>query len=174
MNILEFNFLKKYEVIYKLFLILLILIILSNKSYSDIFKVENTILKTDYSKEKYSRNEAIIEAINSSFDTFAKRVLVEDEYWKIKNIDFNNINESIVKFNILAEEKNKKNFIFKTSITFHKKKIQNLLNSRNIIYTDTVSSPVLVIPIVKYNNILNYGKTIFFFRIGIWKEIKLS
>ena len=72
MNILEFNFLKKYEVIYKLFLILLILIILSNKSYSDIFKVENTILKTDYSKEKYSRNEAIIEAINSSFDTFAK------------------------------------------------------------------------------------------------------
>ena len=56
MNILEFNFLKKYELIYKLFLILLILIILSNKSYSDIFKVENTILKTDYSKEKYSRN----------------------------------------------------------------------------------------------------------------------
>ena len=152
MNSLEFNFLKKYEVIYKLFLILLILIILSNKSYSDIFIVENTILKTDYSKEKYSRNEAIIEAINSSFDTFAKRVLVKDEYWKIKNIDFNNINESIVKFNILAEEKNKKNFIFKTSITFHKKKIQNLLNSRNIIYTDTVSSPVLVIPILKYNN----------------------
>ena len=154
MYILKFNFLKKYEVIYKLFLILLTLIILPNKTYSDIFKVENTILKTDYSKEKYSRNEAIIEAINSSFDTFAKRVLVEDEYWKIKNIDFNNINESIVKFNILAEEKNKKNFIFKTSITFHKKKIQNLLNSRNIIYTDTVSSPVLVIPIVKYNNII--------------------
>ena len=122
MNILEFNFLKKYDAIYKLFLILLILIILSNKSYSDIFTVENTILKTNYSKEKYSRNEAIIEAINSSFDTFAKRVLVEDEYWKIKNINFNNINEAIVKFNILAEEKNKKNFIFKTSITFHKKK----------------------------------------------------
>ncbi len=162
MNILEFNFLKKYEVIYKLFLILLILIILSNKSYSDIFKVENTILKTDYSKEKYSRNEAIIEAINSSFDTFAKRVLVEDEYWKIKNIDFNNINESIVKFNILAEEKNKKNFIFKTSITFHKKKIQNLLNSRNIIYTDTVSSPVLVIPIIKYNNIIKLWEDNFF------------
>ena len=96
MNILEFNFLKKYEVIYKLFLILLILIILSNKSYSDIFKVENTILKTDYSKEKYSRNEAIVEAINSSFDTFAKRVLVEDEYWKIKNIDFNNIDRKSV------------------------------------------------------------------------------
>ena len=75
MNILEFNFLKKYVAIYKLFLILLILIILSNKSYGDIFKVENTILKTDYSKEKYSRNEAIIEAINSSFDTFAK------EFW---------------------------------------------------------------------------------------------
>ena len=162
MNILEFNFLKKYEVIYKLFLILLILIILSNKSYSDIFKVENTILKTDYSKEKYSRNEAIIEAINSSFDTFAKRVLVEDEYWKIKNIDFNNINESIVKFNILAEEKNKKNFIFKTSITFHKKKIQNLLNSRNIIYTDTVSSPVLVIPILKYNNTIKLWEDNFF------------
>ena len=162
MNILEFNFLKKYEVIYKLFLILLILIILSNKSYSDIFKVENTILKTDYSKEKYSRNEAIIEAINSSFDTFAKRVLVEDEYWKIKNIDFNNINESIVKFNILAEEKNKKNFIFKTSITFHKKKIQNLLNSRNIIYTDTVSSPVLVIPILKYNNTIRLWEDNFF------------
>jgi len=162
MNILEFNFLKKYEAIYKLFLILLILIILSNKSYSDIFKVENTILKTNYSKEKYSRNEAIIEAINSSFDTFAKRVLVEDEYWKIKNIDFNNINESIVKFNILAEEKNKKNFIFKTSITFHKKKIQNLLNSRNIIYTDTVSSPVLVIPIIKYNNIIKLWEDNFF------------
>jgi hypothetical protein len=162
MNILEFNFLKKYEVIYKLFLILLILIILSNKSYSDIFKVENTILKTDYSKEKYSRNEAIIEAINSSFDTFAKRVLVEDEYWKIKNIDFNNINESIVKFNILVEEKNKKNFIFKTSITFHKKKIQNLLNSRNIIYTDTVSSPVLVIPILKYNNTIKLWEDNFF------------
>ena len=152
MNILEFNFLKKYEAIYKLFLILLILIIFSNKSYSDIFKVENTILKTDYRKEKYSRNEAIIEAINSSFDTFAKRVLVEDEYWKIKNIEYNDINESILKFNILLEEKNKKNFIFKTSITFHKKKIQNLLNSRNIIYTDTTSSPVLVIPILKYNN----------------------
>ena len=162
MNILEFNFLKKYEVIYKLFLILLILIILSNKSYSDIFKVENTILKTDYSKEKYSRNEAIIEAINSSFDTFAKRVLVEDEYWKIKNINFNNINEAIVKFNILAEEKNKKNFIFKTSITFHKKKIQNLLNSRNIIYTDTVSSPVLVIPILKYNNTIKLWEDNFF------------
>ena len=162
MNILEFNFLKKYEAIYKLFLILLILIILSNKSYSDIFKVENTILKTDYSKEKYSRNEAIIEAINSSFDTFAKRVLVEDEYWKIKNIEFNNINESIVKFNILAEEKNKKNFIFKTSITFHKKKIQNLLNSRNIIYTDTVSSPVLVIPILKYNNTIKLWEDNFF------------
>ena len=137
MNILEFNFLKKYKVSYKLFLILLILIILPNKTYSDIFKVENTILKTNYDKEKYTRNEAIIEAINSSFDIFAKRVLVENEYWKIKNIDFNNINESIVKFNILQEEKNKKNFIFKTSITFHKKKIQNLLNSRNIIYTDT-------------------------------------
>ena len=162
MNILEFNFLKKYEVIYKLFLILLILIILSNKSYSDIFKVENTILKTDYSKEKYSRNEAIIEAINSSFDTFAKRVLVEDEYWKIKNIEFNNINESILKFNILEEEKNKKNFIFKTSITFHKKKIQNLLNSRNIIYTDTVSSPVLVIPILKYNNTIRLWEDNFF------------
>ena len=99
MNILEFNFLKKYEVSYKLFLILLILIILPTKTYSDIFKVENTILKINYNKEKYSRNEAIVEAINSSFETFAKRVLAEDEYWKIKNVDFNNINESIEKFN---------------------------------------------------------------------------
>ena len=162
MNILEFNFLKKYKVSYKLFLILLILIILPNKTYSDIFKVENTILKTNYDKEKYTRNEAIIEAINSSFDIFAKRVLVENEYWKIKNIDFNNINESIVKFNILQEEKNKKNFIFKTSITFHKKKIQNLLNSRNIIYTDTISSPVLVIPILKYNNTIKLWEDNFF------------
>lgn len=154
MNILEVNFFKKYHEICKLFIILFILVILPKATYSDIYKVENTIIKKNYNIEKYDKNKAIIEAINSSFSKFAKRILVEDEYWKIKNIDFLNINESIVKFNILEEKKNKNEFIFKTLITFDRKKTQDLLNNRNIVYTDTISSPVILLPIIKNKNII--------------------
>ena len=130
----------------------ILVLIFSSKSFGDVYNVENQILIEKWNNSKNFRDELIGKAIKSSFQELSLRLLIDNEKWKIRNIESNEIKYLINKVNILEEKKVNSNYEVKFSISFNKEKIREFYTSRNIIFTDFVSQPIMVFPIIKNKN----------------------
>ena len=130
----------------------ILVLIFSSKSFGDVYNVENQILIEKWNNSKNFRDELIGKAIKSSFQELSLRLLIDNEKWKIRNIESNEIKYLINKVNILEEKKVNSDYEVKFSISFNKEKIREFYTSRNIIFTDFVSQPIMVFPIIKNKN----------------------
>lgn len=130
----------------------ILVLIFSSKSFGDVYNVENQILKEKWNNSKNFRDELIGKAIKSSFQELSVRLLIDNEKWKIRNIESTEIKFLIDKINILEEKKVNADYQVRFSILFNKEKIREFYNSRNIIFTDFVSQPIMVFPVIKNKN----------------------
>ena len=126
--------------------------IVASNSYSDVYNIENQILKEKWNNSKNFREDLINKAILNSFKELSFRLLIDNEKWKIRNIESTNIKPLVSKISILEEKKIKSEYEVKLSIFFDKEKVKSFYNKRNIIFTDLASLPVMVFPILKNNN----------------------
>jgi Uncharacterized protein conserved in bacteria (DUF2066). len=64
----------------------------------------------------------------------------------------------------LDEKKINENYQISISVLFDKNKVRKFFNQKNIIYTESVSDPILVFPIIKDKNTLNLWNDNFFIK----------
>jgi len=145
-----FNF-RQYSKIIKKVIFFIIFLSITNRAYGDVYTVDGIILKKKFANTKDFRLNLIDQGIIDSFKFLSERLIIEKEYWKIKNIESSKIKETILKVNIVDEKKVGPEYQIILSINFDKNKIKQFFNQRNISYTDIVSEPVMVFPIIKKN-----------------------
>ncbi len=145
-----FNF-RQYSKIIKKVIFFIIFLVITNRAYGDVYTIDSIILKKKFANTKDFRLNLIDKGIIDSFKFLSERLIIEKEYWKIKNIESSKIKETILKVNILDEKKVGSEYQINLSINYDKNKIKQFFNQRNISYTDIVSEPVMVFPIIKKN-----------------------
>ena len=157
-------FFGEYSKKVKKVLFFIIFLLVSNNSYSDVYRVENTIIQEKFKNSKDFRDNLINKGIITSFEKLSRRLTVEREFWKIKNIESNNIRELVSEVSFLDERKINENYQISISVLFDKNKVRKFFNQKNIIYTESVSDPILVFPIIKDKNTLNLWNDNFFIK----------
>ena len=157
-------FFGEYSKKVKIVLFFIIFLLVSNNSYSDVYRVENTIIQEKFKNSKDFRDNLINRGIIASFEKLSRRLMVEREFWKIKNIESNNIRELVNEISFLDEKKINENYQISISVLFDKNKVRKFFNQKNIIYTESVSDPILVFPIIKDKNTLNLWNDNFFIK----------
>lgn len=155
-------FIKSFAKSIKIFLLLLFFLFTATYSYSDAYRVENVIIQESFQNTKNFRQNLINKGIISSFQTLSKRILLESQFWKIKNIDSKLAKEMTRTVSLHGEQKIDNNYEINLSVVYDKNKVKNFFNSRNITYTETVSQPIMLFPIIKENDTITIWENNFF------------
>ena len=96
-------YLNQYSKKIKKVIFFLLFFNVSTYSYSDVFRVENVIIQQKFSSSKDFREDLINKAIITSFEKLSRRIMVEQEFWKIKNIESSKIAEMVNNVSIVDE-----------------------------------------------------------------------
>ena len=155
-------FIKSFAKSIKIFLLLLFFLFTATYSYSDAYRVENVIIQESFQNTKNFRQNLINRGIISSFQTLSKRILLESQFWKIKNIDLKLAKEMTKTVSLQGERKIDNNYEINVSVVYDKNKVKNFFNSRNITYTETVSQPIMLFSIIKENDTITIWENNFF------------
>jgi len=131
-------FIKSFAKSIKIILLLLSFLFTATYSYSDAYRVENVIIQESFQNTKNFRQNLINKGIISSFQILSKRILLESQFWKIKNIDSNLAKEMTRTVSLQGERKIDNNYEINLSVVYDQNKVKNFFNSRNIAYTETV------------------------------------
>jgi len=168
----RFYFIKSFPKSIKIILLLLTFLFTGTHSYSDAYRVENVIIQESFQNRKEFRQNLINKGVISSFEILSKRILLESQFWKIKNIDSKLAKEMTRAVSLKGERKIGNNYQINLSVLYEKQKVNDFFNSRNITYTETVSQPIMLFPIVKENNTLSTWENNFF--SDNWDKSKFS
>ena len=143
---------------FKLIIIILVIFlktgnVLSNDS---LFNVNNIKIPNKLS----SSNEILAnKAIEKAYEELIERVLLQEDFPKLKKLPFNEIKELVSYYQILEDKNNIKIF----NIFFDKDKFHNLFFRYSISYSDVVSNELYLLPILKEDDQLYiYSKNYFY------------
>ena len=165
-------FIKSFGKSIKIILLLLSFLFTATYSYSDAYRVENVIIQESFQNTKNFRQNLINKGIISSFQILSKRILLESQFWKIKNIDSKLAKEMTRTVSLQGERKIDNNYEINLSVVYDQNKVKNFFNSRNIAYTETVSQPIMLFPIIKENDTITIWENNFF--SANWDKSKYS
>ena len=168
----KFYFIKSFGKSIKIILLLLSFLFTATYSYSDAYRVENVIIQESFQNTKNFRQNLINKGIISSFQILSKRILLESQFWKIKNIDSKLAKEMTRTVSLQGERKIDNNYEINLSVVYDQNKVKNFYNSRNIAYTETVSQPIMLFPIIKENDTITIWENNFF--SANWDKSKYS
>lgn len=161
-------YLIEYSKKIKKVIFFLLFLHVSTYSYSDVFRVENVIVQQRFNSSKDFREDLINKAMVTSFEKLSRRLMVEQEFWKIKNVESGKIKEMVSNVSIVDERMVSNNYQMTFSIFFDDRKVKKFFNQGGIIYTESVSRPILTFPVIKSQNTATLWNDNFF--INNWNN----
>ena len=131
-----------------IFCILIILFKTGNVlSDNEIFNVNNIEINKENSK---NREKLVNTAFQKAFDELIDRLLMEEDYKRLVNIDLNQIKKLISYYQIINhEDKDKNSEGIKVNVFFDKNKMYNFFYNKAILYSDTINTEVILFPLLK-------------------------
>ena len=140
---------KTKTILYIFFLILFLLIITANKSFSNNtgFEVNNLEVSEDFDL-KFSKDKVIEKAFKKGFNQLLFKILTFKDYNKIKKTNINEIKPLIENFKIKDEKFQDSKYFANFEIKFNKKKIFNFLEKKNVFVSIPLSLDVVFLPII--------------------------
>ena len=114
---------------------------------------------------KSSNNIEILsnKAIKEGYIKLIKRILLDENVDQMLNLQFSEIKELVLHYQIKDDEKEETSEKKIFNISFDKDKIHNLFYQRGIAYSDITKNEIYLLPILKENEQLNiYSKNYFY------------
>ena len=134
-----------------IFYILIILFKTGNVlSNNNIFNVNNVEISVENSKNK---EKLVNQAFRKGFNELTKRLLLDEDYNKISNLNLNEIKNFISYYQILNTRKDeKKEQSTAMNIFFDKDRLHKFFYDRNILYSDIINTEGILFPLLKKDN----------------------
>jgi len=116
-------------------------------SDNNIFNVNNIEISKETSKNK---EKLVNKAFKKAFDELIDRLLLKEDYKRLSGINLGQIKKLISYYQIMNEDEKKENTDnIKINVSFDKDKIHNFFYNRNILYSDIISTEVILFPLLK-------------------------
>ncbi len=116
-------------------------------SDNNIFNVNNIEISKENSKNK---EKLVSKAFKKAFDELTNRLLLEEDYKRLSDINLEQIKRLISYYQIMNEsEKKEISNNIKINVFFDKDKIHNFFYNRNILYSDIINTEVILFPLLK-------------------------
>jgi len=144
--------------------ILIILIILSktgNVLYAEsIFTVNNI----QVNKKTFKNKEELINiAFKKGFDQLNSKILLEEDYTKIKNISLRNIKNLVSHYQIIKNKDDDNQTLALINLYFKRDKMYNFYSQNNIKYSDVSGKTLKILPVLLLNDeIFIYDNNFFY------------
>ena len=133
-------------------------------SDTGIFNVNNIKIDKEYSKNK---EKLANEAFKKGFESLINRLLLKNDYDKLRNTKLSEIKKLISFYQITESPENKDKFI-NVNIFFNKDNIHNFFYDQNILYSDIINTEAIFFPLlISDKNQFIYSKNYF---LDNWKK----
>ena len=154
---------------YKLIIIIVIVFLKTGNvlSNNNVFDVNNIEIEKN---GKINNKELANQAIKKGFTQLIEKILLKEDYKKLKELKFTEIKELVTYYQVSNKIKNfNKKEKISFNISFDKNKIHNLFYKLNISYSEISNKELFILPILKKNNqIFIYNQNFFYNK---WNEI---
>ena len=119
-------------------------------SDNKIFNVNNVEISKEISRNK---DKLVSKAFQKAFDELINRLLLNEDYERLSNINLAQIKKLISYYQIINQNEEKgdqenKNII-KVNVFFEKDRMHNFFYNRNILYSDIINTEVILFPLLK-------------------------
>ena len=151
-----------------LIICIIIIIFKTGNVFSDnnIFNVNNIELNKKTSKNK---DYLVNLAFKRAFDQLLDRILLEEDHKKFSNTKVNEIQKLVSYYQIIDPDENDiDNNKTIVNISFDKEKIHNIFYQKNIKYSDTIKTEIILFPLLKKDNQIYIYNNNFFYEN--WKK----
>ena len=116
-------------------------------SDNNIFNVNNIEISKETSKNK---EKLVNTAFKKAFNELINRLLMEEDYKRISNINLAQIKQLISYYQILNENKDStKNSKIKYNVFFDKDRMHSFFYNQDILYSDIINTEVILFPLLK-------------------------
>ena len=120
----------------------------------------------------FSRNKYINKAFKKSFLILMSKILVSNDFNKIKNVNLKEIKNLIRSFQIVEESYFKKKYTAKYKIHYNESKVKKLLIKNNISYSQPKNISAVFYPVLFINDSLQDFRNNYFYQQ--WTETKIE
>ena len=128
---------------------ILIILFKTGNVFSDnnIFNVNNIEISQETSKNKENQ---VNTAFKKAFNELINRLLMEEDYKRISNVNLVQIKRLISYYQILNENKgSNKNNKIKFNVFFDKDRMHSFFYNQDILYSDIINTEVILFPLLK-------------------------
>lgn len=115
-------------------------------SNNNIFNVNNVEINAENSNNK---EKFVNQAFKEGFEKLIKRLLLDEDYKKVSNLNLNQIKNFISYYQILNTDKKEETKTTQINIFFDKDRLHKFFYNTNILYSDIINTEVILFPLLK-------------------------
>ena len=114
---------------------------------TDVFEVRNVIVDVTDVSASSARKKALTRASSIAFQRLLERLTLVEDRERLPRLDQDEISSFVNSFDVADEKTASKRYLAKLSYKFKRTDVRNLLKDFNLQFAETLSKPVLVLPV---------------------------
>ena len=114
---------------------------------TDVFEVRNVIVDVTDESASSARKKALTRASSIAFQRLLERLTLVEDRERLPRLDQDEISSFVNSFDVADEKTASKRYLAKLSYKFKRTDVRNLLKDFNLQFAETLSKPVLVLPV---------------------------
>lgn len=114
---------------------------------TDVFEVRNVIVDVTDESASSARKKALTRASSIAFQRLLERLTLVEDRERLPRLDQDEISSFVSSFDVADEKTASKRYLAKLSYKFKRTDVRNLLKDFNLQFAETLSKPVLVLPV---------------------------
>ncbi len=114
---------------------------------TNVFEVRNVVVDVTGESASLARKKALVEASSLAFQRLLKRLTLSEDHKRLPRFDQDEISSFVSSFDVADEKTASKRYLAKLSYKFKKTEVRDLLKNLNIKFAETLSKPVLILPV---------------------------
>ena len=139
--------------IFGIFFILFVIVVVSFGTLSaayaitNVFEVRNVIVDVTGVSASLARKKALVQAQSVAFQRLLERLTLNEDHKRLPRLDQDEISSFVSSFDVANEKTASKRYLAKLSYKFKQVEVRNLLKNFNLQFAESLSKPVLVLPV---------------------------
>jgi hypothetical protein len=114
---------------------------------TNVFEIRNVVVDVTAETASLARKKALIQAPSLAFQRLLKRLTLNEDHERLPRLNQDEISSLVSSFDVADEKTASKRYLAKLSYKFKQTEVRNLLKNLNLQFAETLSKPVLILPV---------------------------
>ena len=114
---------------------------------TNVFEVRNVVVDVTGESASLARKKALAQAPSLAFQRLLERLTLNEDHNRLPRLDQDEISSFVSSFDVADEKTASKRYLAKLSYKFKQAEVRRLLNELNLQFAETLSKPVLILPV---------------------------